>query len=164
MERLFKHPGLYIAESKINGYGVFSDKVIGVGELIEQMPVHKTKVPYVWMSELMNHTEEGDPRYGFDKAMQFYFPYLHPDSSDPVEQFWIGSGFCMHLNDNGEEGNVAWVIKEKDCDCPDEQDMASFFATYPIVPGDELTIPYMHYENYDTYKKAVLDTWNIKKK
>ncbi len=46
MERLFKHPGLYIGESELNGYGVFTDKTIGVGELIEQMPVHKRKIPY----------------------------------------------------------------------------------------------------------------------
>ena len=164
MERLFKHPGLYIGESELNGYGVFTDKTIGVGELIEQMPVHKRKIPYTWIQKLFDEGEDG-PMFGFDKGLQHFFPYLHPDASEPIEYYWLGSGFCMHLNNSMEDpGNVAWVIKEKDCDCPEEHDMASFFATAPIFPGDEITFPYMHYETYDTYKQTVLDSWNIKKK
>ena len=113
--RIFKHKGLFLKDSPVHGYGLYTDVKILFGELIEECPVSTQRFPL--------------------EVDKYQNPFLMPyPSLKEKESLWTTNGYCSHLN-HSTKHNVIWSIDQ-------DKMIASFVACQNILPGEELFINY----------------------
>lgn len=110
--KLYKHKGLYIADSKVHGRGVFTETNISKGELIEECHYIDTGIPDI---------------IGNTKLSKYIFR-IHKDRGEVIV---IPMGFLCSYNSSNKYCNVHWKYDA-------EKDAFIVRAYRDISEGEEL--------------------------
>jgi|14BtaG_2_1085337.scaffolds.fasta_scaffold145986_1 hypothetical protein len=112
--KLIKHKGVYIDQSNVDGWGVFTSQDISEGEIVEECPVPEALFPVEYRTKFMH-----------------FLPF--PNLKDRIA-LWQPTGFAPHLN-HSPKYNVVWSIDQ-------DKMIATFTAHTDIKAGQELFINY----------------------
>jgi len=132
-DKLVRHEGVHIRRSGTHGYGVFTDKAIKKGEIVEDCPLPAQTInPMYEMydGKLTQRNQNVMDRYRFHGPIYG----THPP------QFWVLPGGSGMFFNNKKEANCIFrfVVNAR---------IIQFTALRDIEPGEELFIDYTTSDN-----------------